>query len=130
MSTTVTSLPRSARQAAVVRPTYPAPITATLLKPGGLSLDQHVPDLRQDCVRSAKHVSRRKAQQPDARRKKPILAPIVLDEIQAMELTVIFEAQLVLAVVQVGAAKESPARVIDSGLHLRTRQPVQHEQHA
>src|SRR5579864_9478748 len=37
MSTTTTSLPRSARQAAVVSPTYPAPMTATLLTPGGLS---------------------------------------------------------------------------------------------
>src|SRR3989440_6609336 len=31
MSTTITSLPRSARHAAVVSPTYPAPMTATLL---------------------------------------------------------------------------------------------------
>src|SRR5690242_1829600 len=37
MSTTVTSLPRSARHAAVVSPTYPAPITATLLIPAELS---------------------------------------------------------------------------------------------
>src|SRR6266487_7212723 len=37
MSTTVTSLPRSARQAAVVRPTYPAPMTATLLMARRLS---------------------------------------------------------------------------------------------
>src|SRR5689334_1235625 len=37
MSTTDTSLPRSARQAPVVSPTYPAPMTATLLKPGRLS---------------------------------------------------------------------------------------------
>src|ERR1700746_684141 len=37
MSTTTTLLPRSARPAAVVRPTYPAPITATLLIPRGLS---------------------------------------------------------------------------------------------
>src|SRR5690348_17156531 len=36
MSTTVTSLPRSARQAAVVKPTYPAPMTATLLTAGRL----------------------------------------------------------------------------------------------
>src|SRR3989442_12555448 len=31
MSTHITSLPRSARHAAVVSPTYPAPMTATLL---------------------------------------------------------------------------------------------------
>src|SRR5438034_2333689 len=37
MSTTVTSWPRSARQAAVVNPTYPAPMTATLLMAAGLS---------------------------------------------------------------------------------------------
>src|SRR5229473_5399047 len=37
VSTTITSLPRSARHAAVVRPTYPAPMTATLDKAGRLS---------------------------------------------------------------------------------------------
>src|SRR5256712_9677865 len=37
MSTTVTLLPRSARHAAVVNPTYPAPMTATLLTAGRLS---------------------------------------------------------------------------------------------
>src|SRR3989442_8266743 len=37
MSTTVTLLRRSARHAAVVNPTYPAPMTATLLTAGRLS---------------------------------------------------------------------------------------------
>src|SRR5712691_2715295 len=42
MSTTITSLPRSARHAAVVRPTYPAPMTATLDKTGRLSQEAFV----------------------------------------------------------------------------------------
>src|SRR5712691_4393673 len=42
VSTTITSLPRSARHAAVVRPTYPAPMTATLDKAGRLSQEAFI----------------------------------------------------------------------------------------
>src|SRR5438132_553411 len=42
ISTTQTSLPRSARHAAVVRPTYPAPTTAIRLTDGALSQDPFV----------------------------------------------------------------------------------------
>src|ERR1700686_251317 len=119
MSTTVTTLPRSARQAAVVSPTYPAPMTATLLKPGRLSLDQHVPDLCQDAVWMAQHVRCGESKQSDTGREKPILAAIVLDETQAMELTVVFEGQLALTVVQVGASNENATLVMKLDLCLR-----------
>jgi hypothetical protein len=55
-------------------------MTATLLKPGGLSRSEHVPDLSQDGVRAAHHICGCEAEQPDPGREKPILAAIVLDD--------------------------------------------------
>jgi hypothetical protein len=105
-------------------------MTATLLNPGRLSLDQHVSDLGHDACRAPQHIACGKSKQLDTGREKPILAAIVLDQAHAMELTVVLESQFVLSVEEIWASKEDAALVAKRHLHLRTRQSIQNEQHA
>src|SRR6266851_9510887 len=102
-------------------------MTATLLKPGGLS--QHVPNLSQDVVLVVHHVRGCEAEKPDAGHEQPILAPVVLDESRPMSVAVIFNGQSLLAVVEVRASDEDTLLVANGHLQFRTRKSVQHEEH-
>jgi hypothetical protein len=104
-------------------------MTATLLNPGRLSPDHQVSDLGQDASGSTQHIRCCKPKQLDTGRQKPILAAIVLDETDAMELAVVLEPQSLLAVEQIRASKEGASLVAKGDLNLRTRQPIEHEQH-
>src|SRR5260370_2034960 len=104
-------------------------MTATLLKPGRLSPDQHVPDLGQDTVRPAEHIRSGEAKEPDARHQKAILAPVVLDEADTMRLAVVLDSQPMLGVVEVRTPNKPAFLVPDDDLHPGSGQSVQHEQH-
>src|SRR5258706_11553545 len=93
------------------------------------SLGQRVPDLRYYRIWSAQHIGAREPEQPDIGQEQPILAAVVLDQTGAMCVAVIFETKSVLPVVEVRATEEGTSFVSNRDLHLRTRQPLQDEQH-
>src|ERR1700682_640478 len=103
-------------------------MTATLLKPGGLS--QHVPNLSQDAVRTPQDVSGCEAEKPDPGHEEAVLAAVVVDQAGAMCFAVAFNAQALLAVIEVWAPQGRALFVANGDLQLRTGQPAEHEQHS
>jgi hypothetical protein len=92
-------------------------------------LGERIPHLGHDRIWSAQHIGAREPEQPDIGQEQPILAAVVLDQAGAMRIAVVFETKTVLAVVEVRATEEGTSFVSNRDLYLRTRQPLQDEQH-
>src|SRR3982074_1063569 len=105
-------------------------MTATLLKPGGLSRSQHAPNLAHNAVWLPQHVCACEAKQPNTGGQEPILAAIVLHEAAAMGVAVVLNAQSLFAIEEIRASNEGAPFVPDRDLQLGPRHPVQHEQHS
>jgi hypothetical protein len=92
-------------------------------------LGERIPDLGYDRIWSAQDIGAREPEQPDICQEQTILAAVVLDQAGAVRLAVIFETKAVLAVVEVRTTEEGTSFVSNRDLYLRTRQPLQDEQH-
>jgi hypothetical protein len=81
---------------------------------------QYIPHLGHDARRPSQDVSRCKPEKPDSSSQKPILATIVLNQVDAMGLTVVLNPEKTLAVKQIQAAQELTRVVVHAHLHLGT----------
>jgi hypothetical protein len=105
-------------------------MTATLLKPGGLSRSEHVPNLGQNALRAPQHIRCGEAEQPHAGCQEPILAAIVFDEAGAMSVAVVLNAESLLPVIEIWASERGTLFIANGDLQLGRGKPVQDEQHS